>query len=59
MSRATTLAAVPLTAAGRLWRAGVLALVGAALVFITGFAHPDALHNAAHDARHANNFPCH
>lgn len=39
---------------------GVLALLfGAFLVLGTGFAHPTALHNAAHDARHAFAFPCH
>lgn len=37
----------------------VLALLGVFLVFGVGFAHPDALHNAAHDARHAFSFPCH
>lgn len=34
-------------------------VVGAALVFTTGFAMPDVLHNAAHDTRHALSFPCH
>ncbi|WP_075214826.1 CbtB domain-containing protein [Mongoliimonas terrestris] len=33
--------------------------VGAALVFFTGFAGADVLHNAAHDWRHAMSFPCH
>jgi len=33
--------------------------IGAFLVFGVGFAHPDALHNAAHDTRHALAFPCH
>jgi cobalt transporter subunit CbtB len=28
-------------------------------VYGIGFAGADILHNAAHDARHANNFPCH
>jgi cobalt transporter subunit CbtB len=38
----------------------VLAMVlGAFLVYGTGFAHPMAIHNAAHDARHAFAFPCH
>ncbi len=38
----------------------VLALVfGLFLVWGTGFASPEALHNAAHDARHAMSFPCH
>ncbi len=32
---------------------------GAFLVFGVGFAHPEAIHNAAHDGRHAFAFPCH
>lgn len=43
----------------RLWQAGILALAGAVLVFVAGFAHPDLVHNAAHDARHAFATPCH
>ena len=34
-------------------------LFGAGLVTLTGFAHSQILHNAAHDARHAMAFPCH
>ena len=34
-------------------------LLGAVLVYGVGFATPMALHNAAHDARHAFAFPCH
>ena len=34
-------------------------LFGAMLVGVTGFAHSQTLHNAAHDARHAMAFPCH
>ena len=33
--------------------------VGAALVFGTGFAGADVMHNAAHDTRHGLGFPCH
>jgi cobalt transporter subunit CbtB len=33
--------------------------MGIALVFVTGFAHSEAIHNAAHDTRHALSFPCH
>jgi cobalt transporter subunit CbtB len=33
--------------------------MGVALVFVTGFAHSEAIHNAAHDTRHALSFPCH
>jgi cobalt transporter subunit CbtB len=34
-------------------------LLGAFLLLGVGFAHPDAIHNAAHDGRHAVSFPCH
>lgn len=38
----------------------VLALLfGLFLVYGAGFAQPEALHNAAHDSRHAFAFPCH
>ena len=38
----------------------VLAMtLGFALVFLSGFAAPAVIHNAAHDWRHAHNFPCH
>ena len=43
----------------RLWQAGLLALAGAVLVFVAGFAQPESVHNAAHDARHAFATPCH
>ena len=35
------------------------ALFGLVLIWGVGFAHPSAIHNAAHDARHAIAFPCH
>ena len=35
------------------------ALFGLVLIWGVGFAHPGAIHNAAHDARHAIAFPCH
>ena len=39
---------------------GVLAILfGAFLVLGTGFVHLSAVHNAAHDVRHAFSFPCH
>ena len=34
-------------------------LLGAFLILGTGFAHSDAIHNAAHDSRHSFAFPCH
>lgn len=33
--------------------------LGLAVVGFAGFSHIDAVHNAAHDTRHANAFPCH
>ncbi len=35
------------------------ALLGGLVMFSVGFAQPQALHDAAHDARHAISFPCH
>lgn len=35
------------------------ALLGALIVFATGFSPSAVAHNAAHDVRHANAFPCH
>ncbi len=37
----------------------VAMLLGAFLVLGTGFAPISAVHNAAHDTRHAFAFPCH
>lgn len=35
------------------------ALAGAFLIYFTGMAQPEALHDAAHDVRHAAGYPCH
>ena len=37
----------------------VAALAGAVLVYLAGFSTVEALHNGAHDARHAAALPCH
>ncbi|MFQ5760431.1 MAG: CbtB domain-containing protein, partial [Acidiferrobacterales bacterium] len=34
-------------------------LIGVVIVFAIGFSSTDAAHNAAHDMRHSNAFPCH
>jgi cobalt transporter subunit CbtB len=34
-------------------------LLGVFLLYGAGFAQPEAIHNAAHDARHAFSMPCH
>ncbi len=36
-----------------------VALLGAAVLFVAGHAQSAALHDAAHDMRHATGFPCH
>lgn len=36
-----------------------VAFFGAALLFTSGFASSGAMHEAAHDTRHAVGFPCH
>ena len=51
--------AAPIALTQRLAAAMLAAGLGLALIFVAGFAHPAALHNAAHDWRHAHNFPCH
>lgn len=35
------------------------AFIGLSLVFLAGFAPASVLHNAAHDFRHVQNYPCH
>ena len=52
-------AVVEVDRATRVQAALVAALLGAFILLGTGFAQPQALHNAAHDARHAFAFPCH
>jgi cobalt transporter subunit CbtB len=38
----------------------VLAMaLGLFVVGVVGFSHINAVHNAAHDVRHSNAFPCH
>lgn len=35
------------------------AIIGVFMIFIVGHLQANALHNAAHDTRHATGFPCH
>ena len=39
--------------------AGIALIRGLGLIFLTGFAYPEVIHNAAHDTRHSLSFPCH
>ncbi|MGR3460743.1 MAG: CbtB domain-containing protein [Roseovarius sp.] len=36
-----------------------VAIVGAGILFFSGFVQSTGLHDAAHDMRHATGFPCH
>ena len=56
----TTTSAVRTTDRSEALRAASIALIlGLGLVFLTGFAYPEFIHNAAHDTRHSLSFPCH
>jgi cobalt transporter subunit CbtB len=37
----------------------IAATLGTLVIWTVGFSHIEALHNAAHDTRHSNAFPCH
>ena len=43
----------------RLMQLALAGLLGIFIVGFSGFAHIDAVHNAAHDYRHSMGFPCH
>lgn len=45
--------------ASRLVPLGFSAFLGLFVVGFVGFAHLEAVHNAAHDSRHSLAFPCH
>ena len=44
---------------GLLYRHPLLCRLGLVIIWGVGFSHIDVLHNAAHDTRHSNAFPCH
>jgi cobalt transporter subunit CbtB len=44
---------------GRLAQAVLAMSLGLFVVGAVGFSHIDVVHNAAHDVRHSNAFPCH
>jgi cobalt transporter subunit CbtB len=44
---------------GRLSQSLMAMVLGLFVVGMVGFSHIDVLHNAAHDVRHSNAFPCH
>lgn len=44
---------------GHILPAAFVAILGLALITLTGHVQASALHDAAHDVRHATGFPCH
>lgn len=61
---AHTSIAVPAIADGTVsiaarWPAIVLLALGFLVLYGVGFTTASATHNATHDTRHANGFPCH
>jgi cobalt transporter subunit CbtB len=55
----TTQLPVATISAGRLTQAVMAMALGLFIVGFVGFSHVDVVHNAAHDVRHSNAFPCH
>ena len=55
-SQAATISA---TRSKTLIAAGMAAFLGVFMIWGVGFSHIEAFHNAAHDTRHSNGFPCH
>jgi cobalt transporter subunit CbtB len=52
-------AAAEVSRGSRLIAVLVAGLLGLFILWGGGFAQPDTVHNAAHDARHAFALPCH
>ncbi|MBR0698162.1 CbtB domain-containing protein [Bradyrhizobium lablabi] len=50
---------VAVTSSNVLAQALLAIALGVFVVGMVGFSHISAVHNAAHDVRHANAFPCH
>ncbi|MGF9566398.1 CbtB-domain containing protein [Neorhizobium sp. JUb45] len=45
--------------ASNLVQSAMAACLGVFVIGFVGFSHLEVVHNAAHDVRHANAFPCH
>lgn len=45
--------------ASNLVQSAMAACLGVFVIGFVGFSHIEVVHNAAHDVRHANAFPCH
>jgi cobalt transporter subunit CbtB len=54
-----TTASISATRSKTLVAATMAAFLGVFMIWGVGFSHIAAAHNAAHDVRHSNGFPCH
>ncbi len=59
MTNATSLAPARPAATSTVISVLFMAAMGFGLLFVAGHAQSAALHDAAHDVRHATGFPCH
>ena len=57
--QSTTTAQAVSNATARRGQALIAIALGLFIVGFVGFSHVEAMHNATHDTRHANAFPCH
>ncbi|MEL6060406.1 MULTISPECIES: CbtB domain-containing protein [unclassified Methylobacterium] len=59
MTTSTLAVAVGTRSSERPLAVALAAVLGLGLLFMVGFSPAIAFHNAAHDFRHTQNFPCH
>ncbi|MGJ8617980.1 MAG: CbtB domain-containing protein [Sulfitobacter sp.] len=55
----TTMTKTLIASRTRMMPALFAAMIGVAMITLTGHVQAAALHDAAHDVRHATGFPCH
>lgn len=58
-SQATIAATTRVTAISKGLQIVAAFLLGAVIVYAAGFLQTSEVHNAAHDMRHSQGFPCH
>ena len=59
ITQTTQTTTIPATRSKTLIAASMAAFLGVFMIWGVGFSHIAAAHNAAHDVRHSNGFPCH
>lgn len=59
MNTASVSLGTSVSSQSRLLQLAFAGLLGIFVIGFTGFSHIEAVHNAAHDARHSMAFPCH